>query len=82
MKLLFTASPGKSQVMEQNDKENSILRNKFTHLTIHFKSLLNNFLFSFKDCNMIMRTRLLYEISNHTLPFCTKSVTFALLSSG
>lgn len=43
MKLLFTASPGKSQVMEQNDKENSILRNKFTHLTIHFKSLFNNF---------------------------------------
>lgn len=59
MKLLFTASPGKSQVMEQNDKENSILRNKFTHLTIHFKSLFNNFffLFSFKDCcNMIMGT--------------------------
>lgn len=44
MKLLFTASPGKSQVMEQNDKENSILRNKFTHYISNLKRNYIHFL--------------------------------------
>lgn len=44
MKLLFTASPGKSQVMEQNNKENSILRNKFTHYISNLKRNYIHFL--------------------------------------